>query len=203
MLDLHAYLNRLASAQPTPGGGSAATVVGALGAALIAMVARITLGNPKYTPVHADAVLLVGDADTLRARFAAARTADETAYARVPRAQALPRSTPVEQAYRNDQLQLALAGAAQAPLDAAALAADLLSLCERAAALHNAHLTSDVECALHFGRAALEASAVNVRVNHRYLKDARLVHEQNERLHGIAQTARLHDSAARAHIAAD
>ncbi|MGD0476464.1 MAG: cyclodeaminase/cyclohydrolase family protein, partial [Candidatus Velthaea sp.] len=51
MLDLQAYLNRLASAQPTPGGGSAATIVGALGAALVAMVARITLGNPKHADV--------------------------------------------------------------------------------------------------------------------------------------------------------
>ena len=148
MLDLQAYLNRLASAQPTPGGGSAATIVGALGAALVAMVARITLGNPKHADVHAEALLLVGAADSLRARFGGARSADEAAYAAVPEAQALPRASAAETALRTERLQTALAGAADAPLHAAELAATLLALCERAAALRNLHLMSDVECAL-------------------------------------------------------
>jgi formiminotetrahydrofolate cyclodeaminase len=200
---LQAYLNRLSSAQPTPGGGSAATIVGALGAALIAMVARITLGSPKHAAVHADAVLLVGEADALRARFGAARSADETAYAAVPQAQALPRETAAERAVRTDRLQAALAGAAEAPLQAAELAGELLQLCEGAAALRNMDLMSDVECALLFGHAALEASAANVRVNHRYLKDVRLVAEQAQRLGATLESARQREAAARALLATD
>jgi len=201
VLDLQAYLNRLASAQPTPGGGSAATIVGALGAALVAMVARLTLGSPKHAGVHADAVLLVGDADALRAQFGAARTDDETAYAAVPAAQALPRATPAERALRTERLQAALTGAAAAPLHAAELAGRLLALCERAAALRNRYLTSDVACALHFGHAALEASAANVRINHHYMKDAQLVGEQSERLRVTLESAARSEAAARALIA--
>jgi len=197
VLDLQAYLNRLSSAHPTPGGGSAATIVGALGAALIAMVARITLGSPKHAGAHADAALLVGEADGLRARFCAARTADETAYAAVPAAQALPRVTAAERALRTERLQAALAGAAEAPLQAAELAAELLHLCERAAALRNAHLMSDVECALSFARAALDACAANVRINHRYLKDPQLIAQQTERLRATLDDARRHECAAR------
>jgi formiminotetrahydrofolate cyclodeaminase len=203
VLDLQAYLNRLASAQPTPGGGSAATIVGALGAALIAMVARVTLGSKKHADVHADAVLLVGEADSLRARFGAARTADETAYAAVPEAQALPRATEAERAARTERLQAALVGAAEAPLHAAELAGELLALCERAAALHNTHLMSDVECALEFGHAALAASAANVRVNHRYLNDAQLVNEQAAQLCTMLRAARRHEDAARVLIEGD
>jgi len=202
VLDLQAYLNRLASAEPTPGGGSAATIVGAFGAALVAMVARITLGSAKHAGVHADAMLLVGDADVLRAQFVAARPADEAAYAAVPQAQALPRATEAERAARSERLQTALAGAAEAPLHAAALAGELLVLCERAAGLRNMHLMSDVECALYFGNAALAASAANVRINHRFLKDAQLVGNQTQRLRAITDAAHSHELAARALVVA-
>jgi formiminotetrahydrofolate cyclodeaminase len=201
--DLQAYLNRLASALPTPGGGSAATIVGALGAALIAMAARITLGSPKHAEVHADALLLVGEADALRAQFAAARTADEEAYGEVPQAQALPRTTAEERSARSERLQAALARAAAAPLHAAALAGELLGLCERAAALRNTHLVSDVECALLFGHAALEASAANVRINHRNLTDERLVDEQSMHLAATLRTAHRSEAGARAIISGE
>jgi formiminotetrahydrofolate cyclodeaminase len=189
VVDLLAYLNRLASAEPTPGGGSAATIVGALGAALVAMVARITLGNPKYAAVHGDAVLLVGDADALRAAFTALRADDEHAYAGVPRAQALPRATDAERAARTERLQTALTHAAEVPLTVAERAAALLGQVRRAAALGNAHLASDVECALLFGRAALDAASANVRINHRFMKNAAVVAEQQRRLTAIREAA--------------
>jgi formiminotetrahydrofolate cyclodeaminase len=201
VLDLQAYLNRLASAEPTPGGGTAATIVGALGAALVAMVARITLGSAKHAPVHADAVLLVADADALRARFAGARLDDEAAYAEVPRAQALPRTADADRTERTARLQTALAGAARAPLHAGALAKELLALCVRGAELGNMHLMSDVECAVDFGRAALDASAANVRVNHRFLKDGQLVDEQTRELRRLLDAARSAEASARDRIA--
>jgi formiminotetrahydrofolate cyclodeaminase len=172
VLDLKAYLNRLASAEPTPGGGSAATLVGALGAALVAMVARITLGSEKHRSGHANAVMLVEVADALRAKFVAARPEDEAAYAAVVAAQALPRKTDIEKILRVEQLQTAMVAAAEAPLRVAALAEELLDACEQAARLRNGNLISDVECACAFGRAALDASAANVRINHYFIKDA-------------------------------
>lgn len=153
------------------------------------MVARITLGNPKYEPVHADAVLLVGAADALRASFAALRTEDEAAYAEVPKAQALPRATDAERAARTERLQAALTHAAEVPLTVAERAGDLLALVRRAAALGNTHLVSDVECALVFGHAALEAAAANVRINHRFMKNAAVIAEQQRRLTASAHAA--------------
>ncbi len=190
VLDFKAYLNRLASAEPTPGGGSAAALVGALGAALVAMVARITLGSPKHAAVHADALLLVESADALRSAFIAARSDDETAYAGVVAAQALPRDTAAHKAERRATLQHALAGAAEAPLQVATLAAALVADAERAATLGNDQLMSDVECALAFGRAALDAAAANVRINHRYMDDASIVAAQAERLDASLNAAR-------------
>jgi formiminotetrahydrofolate cyclodeaminase len=186
---IDAYLGRLASADPTPGGGSAATIVGALGAALCAMVARITAGNDRYAAVNAEALAIVAAADALRERFLAARPLDEAAYERVVAASALPKATDEEKRTRTAALQAALIGAAEAPLVAAALSGEGITLADRSNALGNTHLASDVECALHFFRAALAASIANVRINHRFIKDAGIVRAQDDRAAAIVDAA--------------
>ncbi len=186
---IDAYLERLASADPTPGGGSAATLVGALGAALCAMVARITAAGDRYAAVRTQALAIVAEADALRARFLAAQAIDEEAYARVVSASALPKSGDEEKAARAAALQRALTGAAEAPLAAAGMGAEGIALARRAEALGNAHLVSDVECALAFFRASITASAANVRINHRFMRDEAVVRAQDDRLAAILAAA--------------
>jgi formiminotetrahydrofolate cyclodeaminase len=186
---IDAYLDRLASADPTPGGGSAATLVGAMGAALCAMVARITAHSPRLAAVRADAEAVVEAADALRERFMAARPLDEAAYGAVVDASALPKGSDAERQSRAAALQRALIGAAEAPLVVAGLCTEGIALAERAGALGNAHLVSDVECALHFFRASLAASVANVRINHRFIKDEQIVQRQDERLVAIVAIA--------------
>jgi formiminotetrahydrofolate cyclodeaminase len=195
-MDFERYLDALASADPTPGGGSAATLVGALAAALCAMVARITLASSKHVPVHADAAAIAADADTLRGQFLALRPADEAAFAAVVAAQALPRATGDEKALRTTALQGALTGAAEAPLAAAGLAAQAFELALRTAELHNPHLMSDVDCALRFARAAFDASVANVDVNHHYITDAATIAGQRARLATLAREAHTAESRA-------
>jgi formiminotetrahydrofolate cyclodeaminase len=186
---IDAYLDRLASSDPTPGGGSAATLVGAMGAALCAMVARITAGGKRYAAVRDEALAIAGAADALRERLAAARPLDEAAYGAVVAASALSHETDAQKRVRKAALQLALGGAAEAPLVAAGLCAEGIALAARAGALGNSHLVSDVECALHFLRAALAASIANVRINHRFIDDPEIVRAQDERLVAIAGIA--------------
>jgi formiminotetrahydrofolate cyclodeaminase len=186
VLNFDEYLDRLASSDPTPGGGSAAALTGAMAAALLAMVARITLGSPKHASVHSIAQRIVHDADVLREDFVAARPIDEAAYGAVIAAQALPRGTDAE---KRERMQTALAGAAEAPLGVAGLAAATLRLAELTAALGNDHLMSDVDCALRLARAALDASAANVKVNHRFLKNAEVITAQASRLAAFLDTA--------------
>jgi methenyltetrahydrofolate cyclohydrolase len=186
---IDAYLDRLASAEPTPGGGSAATLVGALGAALCAMVGRITAASERHAADHGDAQAIVEEADALRERFRAAQTIDEDAYAAVVEASARPKRTDDEKRTRTAAVQRALIGAAEAPLAASGLCAEGIALAARANALGNLHLVSDVECALHCFRAALAGCVANVRINHRFIKDAALVQAQDERLVAIVTTA--------------
>jgi formiminotetrahydrofolate cyclodeaminase len=160
-----------------------------MGAALCAMVARITSASRRLMAVRADAEALIVAADALRERFAAARSIDEAAYGGVVAASALPKDGDDAQRIRTAALQRALAGAAEAPLAVAGMCAEGIELARRAGELGNAHLVSDVECALHFFRAALAASVANVRINHRFIKDAQIVHSQEERLVAIVSTA--------------
>ena len=196
MLDFDAYLDALASAAPTPGGGSAATLVGAMGAALVAMVARISADAPRLAAKRADALEIARLADELRAQLLAAREADESAYAAVVAASALPKGSEAERAVRSPKLQHALACAAEAPLAASQLASDGTALALRAAALGNKHLASDIECSLAFFRAARAASSANVRINHRFMTDVEVKESQRTRLSALERTADRDDAAA-------
>ena len=176
------YLNQLASADPTPGGGSAATVAGALGAALVAMVARIDAGNPKYATQRDSAVRIAEAADKVRTELGNARDRDERAFARVVNAQSLPRGTNEEKASRARVLESALHDAADVPLKTCELCIDVLRLAAQAAQIPNRSLASDLGCAAEFGAAALTACAYNVRVNHRYMRDTSAMEAQSKTL---------------------
>jgi len=172
------YLEQLASREAVPGGGSAAALVGALGAALAAMVARI--GAPGT---------LAREADDLRAQLIEARFRDETAFRAVVAAQALPKANDTEKAVRRDALETALNDAAEAPLHAASLALAVLELSERVFDASTAALVSDAGCAAEFANAAVLACAYNVRINHRYMKDAAAIARQSDALRAIEEQA--------------
>jgi formiminotetrahydrofolate cyclodeaminase len=197
-MEFEAYLDGLASAQPTPGGGSAATLVGALSAALCGMVARITLASPKFADFHEQAAPIVEDADDLRRRFLEQRPRDEAAYGAVVAAQALPRATDAEQTRRREELQRALIEAAEVPLETALLATDALALTARIAELRNPNLMSDVDCAMRFARAAFDASTANVEANHPFITGTETVVHQRERLAALGRAAREFESRAMA-----
>jgi len=188
-MEIDAYVEALASALPTPGGGSAAALTGAFGAALVAMVARITLGNATYASVHGLASDLVTEADSLRHSLLTAQRADERAYGGVVAAGDLPKGTPEEKAARTARMQAALLEAARVPLATGHRLLETLVLVRRALDLGNEHLVSDLGCAAEFASAALRACAYNVRINHRYLRDAETVALQASELQRIEADA--------------
>ncbi len=173
METIDAYLERLASKDAVPGGGSAAALTAALAAALVAMVARI-VGTPNEG--------LVSRAGELRAELNAARRRDEEAYAAVVAAQALPKRDDAERAARRDALEAALKAAAEAPLHTAQRSVEVLRLVERLLTAPIKALSSDVGSAAEFAHAAVAACGYNVRVNHRYMHEDAAIREQAARL---------------------
>lgn len=182
METLDRYLAQLASTEPTPGGGSAAALVGAVGAALVAMAARISAHNPKYAAQHELALRMAGAADALRGELAAAGDRDERAFSRVVAAQTLPRQSEAEKDARAKAIEAALHDAAVVPLRACELCIDVMRLAAQTLAIPNKNLASDLGCAGEFGAAALAACAYNVRVNHRYMHDLAAIETQTKML---------------------
>jgi methenyltetrahydrofolate cyclohydrolase len=164
-------------------------LVSALGAALVAMVARISADSPKFADRRALAEQLADDADRLRAELLGGGIRDETAFDAVVAAQALPRSDDVQKRTRAEALELALSNAAQAPLDAAACSLDVLRLADRALLLPNRNLVSDVGCAAEFASAGLAACAYNVRANHLFMKNPATIAAQAHALTGLEREA--------------
>ncbi|HNS38575.1 MAG TPA: glutamate formimidoyltransferase, partial [Anaerolineaceae bacterium] len=131
------FLDQLASATPAPGGGSAAAHTGAAGAALVAMVARLTIGKKKYESVKDQMWALIEQAETLRAELTAAVDEDAAAFEAVMAAFKLPKDTEEQQAARNAAVQQATFAAAQVPLTVARRAVQVMDLALQAAQLGN------------------------------------------------------------------
>ena len=164
-LSLTRFLEELASGNPTPGGGAAAALSGALAAALLAMVCRFTVGREKFAAVEDEVQAILSEADGARARFLEAVEADAQAYAAVGAAYRMPRATDDEKAARAEAIQTASWAAAQPPLGVAEEAAALIRLCQRAAGITNPMLGSDVTTAVALARAAIDGGAANVEAN--------------------------------------
>lgn len=201
METLDRYVIDLASAAPVPGGGSAAALVASAGAALVGMVARICAENPKYAAHEALARRLTVQSDRLVAALTRARERDERAFAAVVAAQVMPKGTRPEKAARATALQAALLGAAREPLEAAGHARAALRAAAELLRIGNPHLASDIGCAAEFAYAGLAAFAYNVRVNHRYLKDAGAIADQRRALEACESGADAELASVRAAVA--
>src|SRR5438034_6559509 len=158
---LDGWLEELAGGAPVPGGGSAAALAGALAAALVAMVARLTTGR-KADAAQAERVAAVlAEADAVRAQLRRLVDDDAAAYARVSEAYRLPKGDPG----RRRAVDQALVGAAQTPLQVARGAVRLLALAREIGAIGNQNARSDATVAAALAGAALAGAVENVRVN--------------------------------------
>jgi len=168
---MQAYLDRLASNSPTPGGGSVAALVGALAAALGSMVANFTVGKEKFAAVEADVRRLLAGCEEVRAQLQALTQADMDEYAKVSAAYGMPRATDEEKAARTAAIQRALKDAAQVPLGAVVACHKVLSLNHELVDKGNPNLISDVGVSVALALAALECAALNVEINLASIKD--------------------------------
>ncbi len=158
---LDGWLDELAGGAPVPGGGSAAALAGALAAALVAMVARLTSGRKAYAGVQHRVAEILAEAEALRAQLRRLVDDDAAAYAKVSAAYRLPKDDP----HRTRAGDEALVGAAQTPLAMARGAARLVGLAREIGTIGNRNAHSDASVAEALARAALAGAVENVRVN--------------------------------------
>jgi formiminotetrahydrofolate cyclodeaminase len=172
------FLDDLASERPTPGGGGAAAVMGAIGAALVSMVANLTIGKKNYEAVEADLKAARAEAERLRAELTAAIEEDVVAFNSVMGAYGLPRATDEEKAARTAAIQAALKDATLAPLRAVKACFEVILLSEAAADKGNLNVISDAGVAVLAANAGLRSAALNVYINAKSIKDRAFAEEQ-------------------------
>ena len=165
------FLGELASAEPTPGGGSASALAGALSAALVSMVCRLTLGRAKFAAGEAEMQSALERAELLRQRLTRAVDDDAGAYEAVIAAYRLPRSSEAEKQSRSAAIQAALKEATRVPLDVAGDCAQLLEMARFVAENGNPNAASDAGVAALLAGAGLRGAAHNVRINLPGIKD--------------------------------
>lgn len=170
-LSCEAFLEDLAGSAPAPGGGGAAALVGAAGAALGNMVGSLTVGKKKYAAVEADILILNRRAATLRKQLEGLVQADADAFTPLAAAYRLPKETPEQQAHKAAMLEAALEGACAVPLEIMSACCEGIALAAEYAEKGSVMAVSDAGCAALFCKAALQAAGLNVSINTRLMAD--------------------------------
>ena len=188
-VELKQFLDELASAAPTPGGGSAAAYTGALGAALVAMVSRLTIGRKNYQQVNADFEALLPRAETLRQELFKLMQADAGAYAEVMTAYQQPRDTEDNKNARAAAIQAALKRASEIPLRVAQACSEVLDMAAFAAEQGNKNAASDGGAAAVLAEAGLRAALLNVEINLGLIRDQEYVSRMRDEMEPLKRIA--------------
>lgn len=165
------FIEQLASANPTPGGGSAAAFTGAEAAALVAMVGRVTIGKKSYASVESRMWQMIEEADQLRMALTKAVEEDAEAFNGFMRTLKLPKGSDEEIATRSAAMEAATLEAARVPHWVAGLAMQVLRLSLSAVEYGNLNAISDGASAFHLAAAAVRGAALNVKINRKSLQD--------------------------------
>ncbi len=164
----HAYLDATASGMPTPGGGSAAALAGALAGALTQMVSNLTVGRKKYKNVAAEAQEILKSATMLQAKLTSAIIEDSAAFEQL---MAAWRRHDLSDEERDINIQEATYQAAAVPFAVARLCFEVARLAKRIASLGNANAVTDAAAAALLAQAAVQIASLNVKINAVGLKD--------------------------------
>lgn len=171
------WLEKLASKAPAPGGGAAAALNAATGAALVSMVCNLTIGKPKYVEHELTMRDVLSKANELRLEAMGLAEDDAEAFSAVMAAYGLPKETDEDKAARTEAVQTALVAAAKVPLRIAGAAAEIIALSGRILDGANVNVLSDVAVAADSARSALRSAAINVEINLYSMKDEELREE--------------------------
>ena len=159
------FIKELSGDSPAPGGGSVAALAGALGAALCAMVSRLTLGKERYRHAWDSMAQVTDQADGCARRFLVLVDQDTLAYNEVVAALRLPKESEQERTARRKAIQQASRKAASVPLETLRALARLADLIRITVEMGNPNCITDAGTAAQLARAAAHAAAYNVRIN--------------------------------------
>ena len=174
-LTLIEYLEKTASGDATPGGGSIAALCAAAAAGLTEMVANLTVGKKSYQSVEAEMNNIAQKVSEYREKLIRAIDEDPEAYIQVMTAFKLPKGTQAEIKHRNRAIQDGLKNAALVPMGVAEDAFQIMGIAEKAITKGNKNAITDGLVAVMTARTAALAALYNVRINLDSITDSEFV----------------------------
>jgi glutamate formiminotransferase/formiminotetrahydrofolate cyclodeaminase len=165
------FIDQLAAATPTPGGGSASAYTAAMAAALVAMVARLTIGKKKYADVEEKMWSVIEQADVLRGKLTNLVVEDGKAFDDLMLAMKLPKDSEEQKTSRANAIQASTLKAIQVPLKVANKVLNVIKLSLQVAATGNLNAISDAGTSAALCRAALTGAGLNIQINCQGLED--------------------------------
>jgi formiminotetrahydrofolate cyclodeaminase len=183
------FLDDLASQDSTPGGGSAAAIMGAMSAALVSMVCKLTVGKKNYADVEEDMKATLAKSEDLRARITAMVNDDVQVFNQVMSAYGLPKDSDEQKAHRSAAIQTALKAATDVPLKCARACVEAIELSRIAAEKGNKNVISDAGVAVLAAQAGLRSAALNVYINAGNIKDQDFIQPRLQELEDLLKNA--------------
>jgi formiminotetrahydrofolate cyclodeaminase len=165
------FLDKLASSSPEPGGGSASALAAAIGAALVSMVANLSIGKEKYADVQDQIGELVDNSEKVRGELQALVQKDTEVYGVLAAAFKMPRETGDEKGARDEAIENACKEATMVPYAIAEQCLEVAKLSEVAADIGNVNAVSDAGVAALLAEAAAQCAALNVKINLGTIRD--------------------------------
>jgi formiminotetrahydrofolate cyclodeaminase len=185
------FIDRLASSSPEPGGGAASAAVAALGAALVSMVANLTVGKDKYADVQDRVAGLLESSEKIRLELQDLLQEDTEVYRVLAAAFKMPRETDEEKEKRNEAVQSALREATAVPFAIAEKCLVVAELSEIAADIGNMNAVSDAGVAALLAESGAQCAALNVKINLNSINDKDFVQEKWEAIKDILSRAEV------------
>lgn len=164
-LTLSDYLEQLASASPTPGGGAAAAITAAQGVALLSMVCNLTLGKPKFVQVEEEVRSILEILKEMLQAMMLSAQHDTVVFQSVMEAYRLPKGTPIAVAVRDEAVQASLKRSSEVPFALFKQCLAALPLADRLETIGNPSVLSDVVVGRHLLVATIHSAKANVEVN--------------------------------------
>ncbi len=176
-LKVSEFCDVLSSDAPAPGGGSTAALEGAVGAALTAMVASLTLGKKKYAEYEDIAKETIEKANKIKVQFVDVLDRDTEAFNGVSAVFAMPKNTDEEKAARKEAMQKALKACTETPMEMMELCLESLKVTESILGKFNTSAASDLGVSALSIKAAVQGAWLNVLINLAGINDEEYVKE--------------------------
>lgn len=173
------FIAELASDSPAPGGGSVAAISGSLGAGLLTMVCRLTIGKKGYEQFETDMRTALEDGENYCRKLTVLVDEDTNAFNQVMAAFKMPKESAEQKEVRTATIQSAFKKAADTPFTIAENCMAVLTLAEKIVNKANTNAISDVGVAAQVAFAGLESAAMNVKINLPSIKDAEYVKQKS------------------------